>query len=535
MTKTIFKAATRGLLISAIALPLALAGAPALAEEKCDFGLMGSIPFKFAGFPNMMPALEGKIHGAPAIILADTGNYGTQMTMTGALKRQLPLQLTAQKMVGVGGVARMYSTRVSEYNIGTIASKAMQVPVIGQESMINAYDGIVGVDFLMQADLEVDFGARQFRFFKTEHCENTHLAYWDKKASVIPILPNYNGANRHPHLIVELNGVTMNAIIDTGASTTVVMESSARRAGVFPHTPGVREAGLSGGFGAKLGRRWVARFDSIRIGKEILGGPTLSIIDLPRESRGDHDILLGNDFLRAYRVLFANSQGRIYLTRTGNPFPPRATDIEPWVEQEATAGNPDAHLIMAFKTDKKDEATRLRWTQSAARLGQPLAQRQLGAKAWREGHAGEAVDLLKNSIKTLPSDWTARLELYLAQLEAGDRAGAEAELERASAVFQSNVWINGVFQAFLGRKPLDAALGLQLKDDPAIARLHCTIMRYEPWLRQARPDIPARSAALTALANECKVPALPVRSTQMPILANPSEADTDTDKGVPHA
>jgi hypothetical protein len=145
------------------------------------------------------------------------------------------------------------------------------------------------------------------------------------------------------------------------------------------------------------------------------------------------------------------------------------------------------------------------------------------------------VDLLKSSVKTLPSDWMARLELYLAQLESGDRAGAEAELERASTLFKNDAWVSAVFQSFLGKKPLDVAL-VQHGMNAAVNGSTCTVMQYEPWLRRARPDMPARSATLTKVATKCQVPALPARSANMPLLVNPPAPQaTETEQGEPHA
>lgn len=504
-----------------------LAGSrPAMAEETCHYGAMGRFAFQYRGVP-MMPALDGEIDGKPAVILIDTGAHGSMLTMTGAMRRELLLKPSVQRSVGVGGQSQQYSTRVSNFAVGKVGSAAMSIEVIGQTGTPIAYDAIIGVDFLLQADLEVDFSTRQLRFLKPVNCgDNDNLAYWDNNASAVPALPNYSGMNAFPHFIVELNGVRMNAIIDTGASATIVTETAARRAGVFPHSPGVKLAGLGNGWGQKRGRAWSARFDDIRIGKELLTGPTLIIHEVPKESRGNWDILLGNDFLRAYRVLFATSQKRIYLSRTGNPFPPRAGDAEAWVAQEAAAGNPDAHLFMAgYAETAKDLETAQRWLKSAAELGQPLAQRLSGARAWREGRAAEAVAMLAPSVARMPSDIDAHVELYLALLKAGKAEEARTQLDKALTLFRHDLWAQRMFGYLLGNNSLDSALTTMVNGSVMVARI-CPTLDYDRWLRQLKSGLPALSEPAAKLAALCPAPSQyglsPLARVDAPVAAPPA-------------
>ncbi|MEO7577762.1 MAG: retroviral-like aspartic protease family protein [Massilia sp.] len=522
------------LLLAAGALATSL---PALSEESC-YGSLGRFPFQYRGMP-MMPAVDGEIDGKPAVILVDTGAHGSMLTMTGAMRRDLPLKLSPRQIVGVGGQSNQYTTRISNFAVGKVGSAAMSIDVIGQTGVPIAYDAIIGVDFLLQADLEVDFSNRQLRLLKPMSCgPNEHLAYWDRNASVLPALPNYSGMNAFPHFIVELNGVRMNAIIDTGASSTVVIDTAARRAGVFPHSPGVKLVGAAGGWGQKRGRAWVARFDDIRIGKELLVGPTLNIQEVPKESRGNWDILLGNDFLRAYRVLFATSQKRIYLSRIGIPFPPRQGSADAWVAQEAAGGNPDAHLTMArYAGDANDAEGSLRWTRSAAGLGQPLAQRLIGARAWREGRAAEAVAALEPSVAKMPADIDAQIELYLALLKAGKADQASQQLNKAAPLFRHDPWAQRMLGYMQGTNSLDQVLTTTINGSMMVDRM-CPALDYDRWLRQIKPGLPPVSDQANKIWALCPVlskfglsplthydpPAIAPPAAEQPAAAEPAAA-----------
>jgi hypothetical protein len=116
---------------------------------------------------------------------------------------------------------------------------------------------------------------------------------------------------------VELNGVKMRAILDTGAGVTTVTRHAAEQAGVRVDAPGVRKIGQSGGVGDVKVDNWVADFKTFRIGDETVNNPRMVIGDDPPSGVGEIDVILGDDFLRAHRVLFAMSQSRVYLSYLG--------------------------------------------------------------------------------------------------------------------------------------------------------------------------------------------------------------------------
>ena len=135
----------------------------------------------------------------------------------------------------------------------------------------------------------------------------------------------------------------MRAKLDSGSYTSVLDKSTAERLGITPDSLGVVPGGTGGGLGGKSVAFWIAPLQSFTIGDETIRDTTIRFADLwkdvtytstgshvPRKVEGNPPMLLGADFLRAHRVLVANSQRKIYFTYEGGPiFQPKATPGAP--------------------------------------------------------------------------------------------------------------------------------------------------------------------------------------------------------------
>jgi hypothetical protein len=93
---------------------------------------------------------------------------------------------------------------------------------------------------------------------------------------------------------VLVNGVKLRAVFDSGAQTSVMTLAAAKRAGVTQTSPGVVAIGTGSGLGSKQVATWLAPFDKIALGGEVVPHPKFSIADLTI----DADMLIGSDFIR---------------------------------------------------------------------------------------------------------------------------------------------------------------------------------------------------------------------------------------------
>lgn len=201
-----------------------LAALPAHADEAlakgCKYVNIASVPLRYTG-PGLELTMEGSLNGTPATWLVDTGASDTALTRTGTEPRDMTLWNTGTSVRGVGGYSRVYNTRFKEFRVGPVSSRPGTLRVISDFGTAPAQDGIIGAPFLLQADLEFSLAEKQIRFFRPLDCRNDFLAYWDPQATVLPF-ERSDSRSPNPHFTVLLNGKKLNAIIDSGATTTLV-------------------------------------------------------------------------------------------------------------------------------------------------------------------------------------------------------------------------------------------------------------------------------------------------------------------------
>jgi hypothetical protein len=107
----------------------------------------------------------------------------------------------------------------------------------------------------------------------------------------------------------------------------VVTRHGAERAGIRLDAADVHAGRKVGGIGDEHVDSWFATFDSFAIGQESMKKVDLQVVDDSSLGRvRGFDVVLGVDFLRVHRILFAMSQDRLYMSYLGgDPFPPRRT------------------------------------------------------------------------------------------------------------------------------------------------------------------------------------------------------------------
>jgi hypothetical protein len=269
----------------------------------------------------------------------------------------------------VGGKSQIYEAYLDDFAIGPARPTKGRVRVLDELGDRAPYHAIAGVPYLMQMDLEVALADKDIKFFHAKGCDDAFLAYWDRHAVVIPY--RRDGAP-YPVFSIEVNGDLMSAIIDTGATRSAITASAVRKFGLGKGKPEPGQLRYTTGVGTRQVPTWTVHTKSIKIGGETILDADIQVIDDRKESVVD--VVLGADFLRAHRVLFAISQQNIYLSYLGGDvFVPHPT-VEPWMRKEAEDGNPDAQMRLALsylsgKGAPRDDALAQAWLDKAAALG----------------------------------------------------------------------------------------------------------------------------------------------------------------------
>lgn len=212
-------------------------------------------------------------------------------------------------------------------------------------------------------------------------------------------------------------------------------------------------------------------FDTLQLGAETIRNARVGVIDADLH---DIDVLLGVDFLRSHRVLFAMSQKKLYISYIGGEPLGQRRGIEPWVQQEADGGNTDAQMMLwrLYQSGQgvaRDPVQAKAWLDRAVAGNNPFANFFVGRGLMSRRQYAEAARHLRLGLEKLPGDRSAALWLYLARLHLGEGDAARAALEKAFARDDNDQWPNPIARHFLGELDEEDLLE-EARDDKSRAR-----------------------------------------------------------------
>jgi predicted aspartyl protease len=325
----------RAVLAAAASVALASAwGAAATEAPGCRFARIAEWPVRIE-HNHLITA--GAINGKPVAVLLDTGAMQTLVLRSAAERLELiRWDANGARMYGIGGESVVHRALVDEFRVGQFARTNLQMYVAGERNF--GADVLLGEDFFRQFDVEFDLAANSVRLYRPENCAATLLAYWaGADVGQVEFDPARDGRPEIA-LTVEVNGRPIKALLDSGASGSILDKAEAARVGVAPDTPGVVAASARGGLGSNSIPSWVGSFKTFTIGNETIRDTEIVFADvfkgaaskrigsnIPVKVDGLPSMLLGYDFLRSHRVLIAHSQHRIYFTYIGGPVFVRAS------------------------------------------------------------------------------------------------------------------------------------------------------------------------------------------------------------------
>src|SRR5688572_19348731 len=233
--------AMRTTLARALVALLAIAPLPALANtSQCKLLRIAEWPVRLQG---NLPVIEGTINGKKIGVLLDTGAHASVVTKAAAERLGLLTRATAEYIIGVGGESQVLLTRIEELTIAGSTTKGMRVRVAG-ERPIPGVDFVLGDDFFGAVDMEFDYAKGVIRLFQPKDCKGVSLAYWDRNALQLAMEDE-----KKIVVPVKINGREARALLDSGASRSVVALDFARKVGIRPGEGEVVPSGCSGGFG----------------------------------------------------------------------------------------------------------------------------------------------------------------------------------------------------------------------------------------------------------------------------------------------
>ncbi len=290
---------------------LLLGGRTAIA---CEVAARASVPLDPIGGHLLVTAL---LNGQHARLILDTGAERSLVT-PGAVRR-LGLALdrwVGTTLMGIGGLERHQNAAPQSFELGGVS---LRHPTIFHDSSLavgqlplgrvggQPVDGLLGRDFLAAFDVLIDVPGRRLTLYQVTGCSGGFLP-WRTPYSTVATLSAYRQALVIP---VQVDGRPMRAMLDTGASRTLITAPGMARLGLTPE----RLAGDQGGIARGIGRNPVAvqahRFDTMQVGHEMETGPVLLVA--PVQVLPIVDMLLGLDWMQSHEIWLSYATMQVFI------------------------------------------------------------------------------------------------------------------------------------------------------------------------------------------------------------------------------
>jgi predicted aspartyl protease len=277
---------------------------------SCRVERQAALPLLFGGRGPMLVA--AKINGSPVSMVVDTGAQWTAITPDTMTRLQLPPDAWNGGLHR--GVADSFSNHINaitrSFEVGgmTIEGRSLSVvPLSFGAGVQPPLAGLLGADFLYHFDLDIDLPHGALTLYR--HAECGSVPPWAAAGAAIPLLKS---APNRLFLWLSVDGRPFRAILDTGATISLITRPNALRAGVSPATL-ERDPTLStGGLGTQQSAVRLHEFASMQIGRQRFESVRLAV---GGRVLGGGDMLLGLDFLRGRRVWVSYAARQMFIAR----------------------------------------------------------------------------------------------------------------------------------------------------------------------------------------------------------------------------
>ena len=304
----------RRAVMSAVFLGVAL---PAVAGEACgNLQQFASVEMSLDDFGR--PLVPVAIDGKQKLMMLDTGGVISTLTQD-ALKETGRSAVRRDDIVlyDVRGNRMDSSVTLPSVTLGQVRGPSwrfwIHAPDFNLGRTANGpIAGTLAPDILAKFDVDLDFGRKTVKLFSPDHCEGRVL-YW--MPSALAVIPFEREASGHIVVPVTIDGQRLEAVIDTGAASTVMNLTVAQRQfglaeGTTNTAPSVHQFKSLGLEGLAVANPTI-RLVSDRIAQVMpsdLGGVTSA----PRQ--GLADVIIGQNILGKFHVYIAYGERKLYVT-----------------------------------------------------------------------------------------------------------------------------------------------------------------------------------------------------------------------------
>lgn len=292
----------------AAALILLFVTAPALAEKDCHLHRVAALAMVPSDYRVLVPA---SIDGKPLTMMIDTGSFVTTLTEDKAKELGLPVIREPDSQVAYfGGVAIRNFTRVTGFQLGNLKAGHLDYPLMPAGFLPEGENGILGMDFLANFDLDLDFAGGKVNLFRPHECEET-VGYWtDQAPSVIDFR---RSEDLKIPVTVVLDGKKLDAIVDTGSSISVLSLETAQY--LFRIDDQDKRLTDAPRVNNNPGNKQFP-FKEMRLGDVVVQNPKIILVPDQKAQMGPvrPDLIIGMTVLRQLHVYLSYRERKLYVT-----------------------------------------------------------------------------------------------------------------------------------------------------------------------------------------------------------------------------
>ena len=305
--------------------------------------MLTSVDMKL-GADDGRPYVPVKINGSDQTMLVDTGGVFTEIKSGVADALHMDQRNSPVEMIGTNGDVSTRSARGSLV-MGTLSADAIDFMVMTDtHGLDSSAAGLFAPNLLKSYDADFDFGAGKFNLISQNHCDGK-VVYWP--ATAVAVIPMYLDKTGHIFLTVTLDGKDMQAMLDTGASTTVL--DLAYATSYFGVKPGAADTPYVATMGKNSGSyAYAHRFKTLSLEGITVSNPNIELIpDLMDRTASDaasnlegetriHNrdeqaalspITLGMDVLHRFHLYIAYKERKIYISPASAPTGPASAGL----------------------------------------------------------------------------------------------------------------------------------------------------------------------------------------------------------------
>ncbi len=257
-------------------------------------------------------AIAMALDGKPVTMMLDSGATGLVISTEAAARLGLRLRPDVQATSsGLGGTVYRRVFEVDSITIGSQTETKAQfaIEMTAAQEAGRGFDGIVGMRPLDQNDIEIDFPARTLRLYRARFCP-AGAPPWPGRVDTFP--RSRSGQHSRwtlPMVAVTLDGRQAHALLDTGASSSVVDLGFAPTVGAPATAPAGARLGSARTMSELTMPMWQHRFGSAEIAGRRFSNPHFWILDLGMVG----DMIVGLDVLAQLRIWISTGSDTAYI------------------------------------------------------------------------------------------------------------------------------------------------------------------------------------------------------------------------------